>query len=560
MAGNWKNGRSRSFLTFASTFCTRTTPAFSREQATRRTTYTSASLTILFGKNGIDEGFSAIEAFVQLVEATSRAQAAALKTLLLCVDCSELSAETEQKAVWHLLNGFLLRDESPWPGDIPNDPDDPEWAYCLFGKRAFITALTPSHKKRHSRNIGSHMVLLFQLRDGIEFVAPYNVKGDEVRDTIRQRIEAYDDVPLAPDMTTHGEGATRTGPNIGWVMECRPIKVAALFIARSDRRRRRMMFSVKTDRQLTITTADWALVFIAMVWGSSYPAVKFVLSYSDVLLFIFIRFSLTALLMLPIFLARSRGGAWQTIRIGSFLGGLLFVIFWCETAGVQKTSAANAAFFISLCVLFTPLMEALIAKSLPSTRLILACGLTCVGAGMMGTNQDFQFQLNTGDLIILAAAFLRALGVVVTKHLTKDSPLDSGAITAIQMTMVALISGAWLFSTKSSVVLPKNHSFWLATLYLVLFCTLLAFYLQTHMVRLTSPTRVTLIMGTEPIFGAFFAIALLKEQLTYLQVMGGILIVFSTYLGMQAHNRSYRSVNHEQTRQRKNSQPRTTIV
>ncbi|HCU2028558.1 TPA: YqcI/YcgG family protein [Pseudomonas aeruginosa] len=162
-----------------------------------------------FGKSGIDEGLSAIEAFVQLVEATSKAQAAALKTLLLCVNYSELSAEDEQKAVWHLLNGFLLRDKSPWPGDIPNDPDDPEWAYCLFGKRAFITALTPSHKKRHSRNIGSHMVLLFQLRDGIEFVAPYNAKGDEVRDTIRQRIEAYDDVPLAPDMTTHGEGGNK---------------------------------------------------------------------------------------------------------------------------------------------------------------------------------------------------------------------------------------------------------------------------------------------------------------------------------------------------------------
>ncbi|HCU2028557.1 TPA: DMT family transporter [Pseudomonas aeruginosa] len=305
------------------------------------------------------------------------------------------------------------------------------------------------------------------------------------------------------------------------------------------------MFSAKADRQLTITTADWALVFIAMIWGSSYPAVKFVLSYSDVLLFIFIRFSMTALLMLPIFLARNQGGTWQTLRIGSILGGLLFAIFWCETTGVQKTSAANAAFFISLCVLFTPLMEALIAKSLPSTRLILACGFTCVGAGMMGTNQNFQFQLNTGDLFILAAAFLRALGVVVTKHLTKDSLLDSGAITAIQMTMVALISGVWLYSTKSSLELPTYYPFWMATLYLVLFCTLLAFYLQTHLVRLTSPTRVTLIMGAEPIFGAFFAIVLLKEQFTYFQALGGMLIVLSTYLGMQAHNRSHRAINHE---------------
>ncbi|MGJ7547614.1 YqcI/YcgG family protein [Pseudomonas alloputida] len=162
-----------------------------------------------FRPSDIAKGFDAIRDFVQVVDKAPNQQAAALKTLMLCVDCSKLDETKQEQAVWALLNGFLALDKSLWPANIPSDPDDPDWAYCLFGKRAFITALAPSHKVRHSRNIGSHMVLLYQLRDGIEHVAPYNSKGDDVREIIRKRIEAYDDVPLAPDMTTHGEGGNK---------------------------------------------------------------------------------------------------------------------------------------------------------------------------------------------------------------------------------------------------------------------------------------------------------------------------------------------------------------
>ncbi|BFM49575.1 YqcI/YcgG family protein [Marinomonas sp. THO17] len=162
-----------------------------------------------FSEDDLNRSFVAINEFITLINNTRNKQSASMKTLLLCIDCNEMGADDEPKAVWHLLNGFLRLDSSAWPMDVPTDPENEEWAYSLLGKRAFITALTPSHKKRHSRNIGSHMVLLFQLRDGIEHVAPYNAKGDNIRELIRQRIEAYDDVPLAPDMTTHGDGGNK---------------------------------------------------------------------------------------------------------------------------------------------------------------------------------------------------------------------------------------------------------------------------------------------------------------------------------------------------------------
>ncbi|POF53494.1 DMT family transporter, partial [Vibrio vulnificus] len=61
----------------------------------------------------------------------------------------------------------------------------------------------------------------------------------------------------------------------------------------------------------------------------------------------------------------------------------------------------------------------------------------------------------------------------------------------------------------------------------VLFCTLFAFYVQNYAVRRTSPTRVSLLMGSEPLFGAIFAMVWLQESLTSLQLLGGALILFS---------------------------------
>lgn len=162
-----------------------------------------------FAESDIRNALGSIQEFIQNVESIESEQSASMEALLLCVRCSELLPDDEPKAVWSLLNGFLRLDSSEWPAGIPRDPEDPDWAFCLFGRRAFVTALTPSHRLRHSRNIGAHMVVLFQLRDGIEFVAPYNKKGDQVREKIRKRIEAYDEVPLALNMTTHGESGNK---------------------------------------------------------------------------------------------------------------------------------------------------------------------------------------------------------------------------------------------------------------------------------------------------------------------------------------------------------------
>lgn len=282
--------------------------------------------------------------------------------------------------------------------------------------------------------------------------------------------------------------------------------------------------------------ADLSLLLVAIVWGSSYSVAKTALLYMPVLAFLFIRFTLTSLIMLPI-----AGRAIAVNPVGVFaagvpLGIILFLIFVCETAGIANTSASNAAFLISLCVVFTPVVEGLTFRQMPGWKILVATGLSCVGAGLLALQEGYHF--NIGDWLMLAAAILRACMVTATKKITHGKSLDSIALTAVQLATVAILTGiAWRVLNSSSFVIPNQPIFWLAMLYLCIFCTLLPFSIQTHMVRQTTPTRVSLLMGTEPVFGAIFAVMLLGEKMSLQSLAGGSLIVAATYLGIRQDNK-----------------------
>jgi drug/metabolite transporter (DMT)-like permease len=281
--------------------------------------------------------------------------------------------------------------------------------------------------------------------------------------------------------------------------------------------------------------ADWSLLLVAIAWGSSYSVAKTALLYMPVLAFLFIRFTLTSFIMIPV-----AGRAIAVNPVGVFaagvpLGIILFLIFVCETAGIANTSASNAAFLISLCVVFTPIVEGLTFHQMPSWKVLIATGLSCMGASLLALQKGYHF--NMGDWLMLVAAILRACMVTATKKITYGKLLDSTALTAVQLATVAVFTGIALTMVNGNVfVMPTQPIFWLATLYLCIFCTLLPFSIQTHMVRQTTPTHVSLLMGTEPVFGAVFALLLLGEKMSLQALAGGSLIVIATYLGIRQDN------------------------
>ncbi|WP_322005070.1 DMT family transporter [Paraburkholderia tropica] len=279
-------------------------------------------------------------------------------------------------------------------------------------------------------------------------------------------------------------------------------------------------------RHPSMHLADWLLLAVAFVWGTSYGVVKDALVFYPVLGLLALRFGLTFVLLSP---------ALRTLRTASrrALGGvlcagmLLLGIFLCETFGVMLTRASNAAFLISLCVVLTPLAEWAMLRRRPSRAEWAAVAVSLAGAWLLAGG---DYRPNAGDALILLAALLRAISVCVTRRVMRDAAIAPLAVTAVQAgcvaggsAVLALVSahGQWQPLPTFSAHLP----FWGSVAWLVGACTLFAFFIQNYAVRRSSPTRVALLMGSEPAFGALFACVWLGERLSVAAWTGGALIV-----------------------------------
>lgn len=75
-----------------------------------------------------------------------------------------------------------------------------------------------------------------------------------------------------------------------------------------------------------------------------------------------------------------------------------------------------------------------------------------------------------------------------------------------------------------------HAAFWGYVGYLVIACTLFAFFAQNFAIKRSSPTRVSLLMGSEPAFGALFACIWLGERISVTAWVGGALIVAASIL------------------------------
>jgi drug/metabolite transporter (DMT)-like permease len=268
-------------------------------------------------------------------------------------------------------------------------------------------------------------------------------------------------------------------------------------------------------------TADISLLLVALVWGTTYVASKDVVSSVPVMQFLFIRFLLTTILMLPLTFSAVRKADRSTWITGIVFGLFLFAIFTLETYGVANTSAANAGFIISLFAVIVPLIQSVVYRKRPKLTLLGAVILSVLGTALLTLH---GYHINIGDFLVLGAAFCRAVQMTFTKKLTDGKEMDSGALTTIQLGVVAIGAGfVTMFQHPSYTHLTL--SFWLITGYLAVFATMFAFFVQLTMIRRTSPSRVAVLMSSEPIFAALASVLILGESLSLIAMVGGACIV-----------------------------------
>ncbi|MEA5470452.1 YqcI/YcgG family protein [Spirulina sp. 06S082] len=112
------------------------------------------------------------------------------------LEAEEYSLEQYAKQIYDFLNELHRRDRFPWPEEIPTDPNDSEWRYCLGGRSLFVNISTPANRKRRSRNLAPGLIAVINPDDVFERV--WKRWGEDPRHNIYKRMEKYDRIPPSP--------------------------------------------------------------------------------------------------------------------------------------------------------------------------------------------------------------------------------------------------------------------------------------------------------------------------------------------------------------------------
>ncbi len=270
------------------------------------------------------------------------------------------------------------------------------------------------------------------------------------------------------------------------------------------------------------------LILVTILWGATFVIVKEALQEISPMLFIAIRFIITALFLLPFVMKQKLN--LKSVYPGILLGVLLFAGFATQTVGLKFTSATKSGFLTGTSVIMIPLLQVLIEKRPPTKGVVLGTILVMLGITFLSSGgnsfvtllQDFGSNFNLGDGLTLICAFFFALYIIYLDVETKKHNFWVLLFVQIVTTMVLAILFAIVFSTTGLEEIKYSYStkLILAILYTAIFATLITTALMTKYQKNITPTKAGIIYSFEPLFAAVFAFFLLGEKITNFGYMG----------------------------------------
>jgi drug/metabolite transporter (DMT)-like permease len=279
---------------------------------------------------------------------------------------------------------------------------------------------------------------------------------------------------------------------------------------------------------MTRYRVDLALLAVALVWGSSYLAAKEVVDADSVPAFLALRFAIAAGVLALVLGRRVARIGRAELLAGSMFGVILTAICVCETYGVTGTSASNAGLIMALAVVITPLLGGRRAVApvfyAPAAMVVLGCLALTQSGGLALPG--------AGDALIAAAAVLRAVHVTVMSRTSAQRLLDPAAVTLVQLATVAVLTAMPACALGQFSAVPQmSGRDWALTAYLALACTVFAFGVQMWAVRYSSPARMSLLLGTEPLWAVAIGVGLAGDPVTAFGALGAALVVAGTNWG-----------------------------
>ncbi len=236
------------------------------------------------------------------------------------------------------------------------------------------------------------------------------------------------------------------------------------------------------------------LVFVSMIWGSSFLIVQQTIRLTGPFTFLAMRFCLAALVLAVIFHKRLAQITHAEIITGSFIGLFLFGTYALQTTGLQYTTSSKAGFITGLYVPLVAILAGPMLHQKPTLGNVLGVMLSVAGLAFISVNSSFQFTFGLGEYLVMGCALASALHVI---FISKFAPrVDAMNLALVQITITAALSLIAMPIAREPFVLPPLPV-WGSALFMGVAATAFALAVMNRVQQFVSSTHATLIYALE---------------------------------------------------------------
>lgn len=283
------------------------------------------------------------------------------------------------------------------------------------------------------------------------------------------------------------------------------------------------------------------LATTAAIWGLAVPVIKVTLESYPPILFLFYRFFLTSMLLIPLLLLFEKKILPKNLKDASLiiLSGLLGssvalgLLFW----GLGYTSSLSASILSSLAPLLVVTVSIREFREKVTRQEKLGLLITLVGALTLSLSPALLQNLGSvlGNLIVLISNLAVVGNIILNKKLLK---LDySPLFLTTWMFFVGFLSlipiALWQYQSATDLIAQiTSEPFWahMGVWYMAFASGALAYFLYSEGQRRIEASEAVIFYYLIPLFTAPFAIFWLGEKLTPLFLLGAAIITAGVFI------------------------------
>lgn len=278
-----------------------------------------------------------------------------------------------------------------------------------------------------------------------------------------------------------------------------------------------------------LVNPDLMLLATALLWGSGFVATEYAIRANmNFMLIMVARFTVATLVLLIFTIKEIEEIKKQEWIRGSIAGIILFAGFSFQTLGQSMTTVSNSAFITATNVIMVPFVVWIFRKRQPKLKTMLLACMTLLGVSILTLSPNEGISFNIGDIYIFICAILFAMHISYLEFGVSGS--NAKRITFIQLLVATFLSIISLLVVKQDFSIIDYHAAIPASIYMGVFSTCIAFFLQTSAQKQVSASKVGIILSMESLFGTIMAIMLGVELLSLKVAVGGTIILLAVIL------------------------------